>query len=87
MTNHSNFCNIVTMYPEELKSWREKHSLSQEALAVLLNVTRPCVTQWESGVRKIPAFLHLALKCLKVKKGGERKEREKKTKREKEVKR
>jgi len=59
------------MNPEELIAWRQKHGLTQMALAGMLNVTRACVSMWESGKRKVPAFLHLALKCLKVKKGGE----------------
>jgi DNA-binding transcriptional regulator YiaG len=75
------------MKPDELKTWREKHGLTQAALSRLIGVTRACVSQWESGERKIPAFLHLALKCLKVKTGGEGKGRKgKRTKKKKEVK-
>ncbi|MEW6214964.1 MAG: helix-turn-helix transcriptional regulator [Nitrospirota bacterium] len=58
------------MNPEELTTWRTKHGLSQEALANILGVTKACISRWESGHRKIPAFLHIALECLKVKKGG-----------------
>ena len=63
------------MNPAELKTWREKYGLTQEGLASMLGVTKPCISRWESGVRKIPAFLHITLKCLKVKKGGEQKKR------------
>ena len=66
------------MIPKELMEWREKQGLTQEGLANMLGVTTPCISQWESGKRTIPAFLHLALKCLKVKKGGVSKLRGKK---------
>ncbi len=58
------------MIPQELIAWRKKHDLTQDELASLLGITKPCISQWESGKRKIPAFLHIALKCLKAKKGG-----------------
>ena len=87
LTN-SLFCvTIDNMKPDELITWRQKKGLTQMALAAMLGVTRACVSRWESGERKIPAFLHLALKCLKVKRGGEGKERKGKGKRKKEVKR
>jgi DNA-binding transcriptional regulator YiaG len=66
------------MTSKELLAWRKSHALTQDVLATMLGVTNPCISQWESGKRKIPAFLHLALKCLKVKKGGVSKLREKK---------
>lgn len=59
------------MNPEELIAWRKKHGLTQIALANMLGVTKPCISMWEAGKRHIPAFLHLALECLKVKKGGD----------------
>jgi DNA-binding transcriptional regulator YiaG len=73
LTLSTYFDSVVLMNPDELIDWREKHNLSQSALANALGVTRFCVNRWESGSRKIPAFLHLALKCLKVKKGDEKK--------------
>ena len=75
------------MDTKELITWRTKHGLSQEALANMLGVTKACISRWESGHRQIPAFLHITLKCLKVKKGGEVKAKGKKTKKRKEVKR
>jgi DNA-binding transcriptional regulator YiaG len=75
---------MVTYYDmtqQELTTWREKHDLTQIELASMLGVTKACISRWESGARKIPAFLHLALKCLKVKRGGERKAKGKGTER------
>ena len=73
--------NIHYMKPQELTAWRENHGLNQSDLAKMLNVTRACISRWESDNRKIPPFLHITLKCLKVKKGGE-KTKGKKTKKE-----
>lgn len=52
------------MTPQELKKWREKHKLSQPALAELLGVHWVTVNRWENESRQIPPFLHLALKTL-----------------------
>ncbi len=60
--------NIMT--PEELKYWRDKNGFSQQGLANTLGVHQVCVARWETGVRKIPSFLHLALRCLELE-GGE----------------
>ena len=77
---------MLTLYvtSEELIVWRKKHGLTQIELAKMLGVTKPCISMWESGKRHIPSFLHLALKCLKVKKGGEYKLKGKKTQKRKE---
>jgi DNA-binding transcriptional regulator YiaG len=71
------------MTPSELKEWRIKNEYSQQQLAKVLGVTNVCVSRWEIGMRQIPSFLHMALKCLKVKKGGKTKGKKSK---EKEVK-
>ena len=71
------------MKPEELTAWRKERGLTQIELAAMLGVTNVCVSRWESGARNIPAFLHLALDCLKVKRKGEgAKIKGKKTKKE-----
>ena len=47
--------------------------MTQQQLASLLGVFNVTIARWETGVRKIPSFLHLALIGLeKTKmKGGE----------------
>jgi len=57
----------------QLKEWRKKYGMTQQHLADLLSVSPITIARWETGTRKIPSFLHLALKSLeKPKKGGER---------------
>ena len=74
------------MIPKELKEWRTGYNLTQSKLGDMLGVTKACISRWESGHRPIPAFLHLALKCLKVKKGVNKKKEGKKMKKERKVK-
>ena len=62
---------IHNMTSKELKAWRKKNGYSQGKLAKVLGVIPLTVSRWERGVREIPSFLHLALKCLEGKKGGE----------------
>ena len=59
------------MTKEELKEWRIKHNLTQMELAELLSVTRETIARWETGMRKIPPFLRLALVGLEKLKGRE----------------
>lgn len=70
------------MTMEELKEWRIKNGHTQGTLAKALGVHLNAVARWESGTRKIPAFLHLALRCLELE-GGERVERDKRKKKTK----
>jgi DNA-binding transcriptional regulator YiaG len=58
------------MLPEELKTWRVKHSYSQSQLAKILDVSTVTISRWETGARDIPPFLHLTLKCIKKKGPG-----------------
>lgn len=82
------------MTGRELQTWRLKNGYSQSQLATALGVITLTVSRWEREDRDIPPFLHLALKSL-PKKGGEiRRGRpavegrrtEKKTKKERKVK-
>ena len=52
----------------ELKHWREKQGLTQEALADVLEVASNTVSRWELGERKIPTYLRLALKQIESEK-------------------
>ena len=61
---------ILNMTPDDLKAWRTKSGYSQSQLAKVLGVATMTVSRWETGLREIPSFLHLALECLKAK-GGE----------------
>jgi DNA-binding transcriptional regulator YiaG len=70
------------MEADDLKAWRKKQGLTQDQLAMMLGVTKPCISMWEAGRRKIPAFLHLALECLEARKAGDLKTRDTKKKRE-----
>jgi len=54
----------------ELKQWREEHGYSQAMLAKALGVAVMTVSRWETGLRAIPVFLHLALRCMELE-GGE----------------
>lgn len=61
---------IRIMTSKELKKWREDHGYSQAKLARALDVAIMTVSRWETGLRAIPSFLHLALRCLELE-GGE----------------
>lgn len=72
---------IRIMTPEQLKQWRDLNGYTQQRLADVLGVLQVSVARWETGVRKIPSFLHLALRCLELE-GGEPLEGKRKRKRE-----
>uniref|UniRef100_A0A7V4LC78 XRE family transcriptional regulator n=1 Tax=Desulfobacca acetoxidans TaxID=60893 RepID=A0A7V4LC78_9BACT len=52
------------MERDDLKAWRRQFGLSQAQLAQGLGVSPMTVARWEWGTRRIPPFLHLALKAL-----------------------
>lgn len=54
----------ISMTPKELKHWRKRNGYSQAMLAKDLSVAIMTVSRWETGLRSIPPFLHLALKWL-----------------------
>jgi DNA-binding XRE family transcriptional regulator len=60
------------MKTKELKRWRERFSYTQEELARALGVYQETIARWETGKRKIPPYLHLALEALgkRSQKGG-----------------
>jgi len=55
------------MKKEELKQWRTANGYSQASLAKALGVAVLTVSRWETGLRAIPSFLHLALAYLELK--------------------
>jgi transcriptional regulator with XRE-family HTH domain len=71
------------MKKEELKKWRMDYGYSQADLAKALSVAVMTVSRWETGLRRIPSFLHLALRCLELEGGdiGKGKTKERRTKR------
>lgn len=68
------------MTPKDLKAWRDLYGYTQSELGEALGLHQVSVARWETGVRKIPSFLHLALRCLELE-GGERVPRERKRQR------
>jgi DNA-binding transcriptional regulator YiaG len=52
------------MNPAELKAARARLGVTQEQLAIELNVHRLSVIRWEAGTQRIPFMLNLAIKEL-----------------------
>ncbi len=52
------------MTPKKLREFRMKFRLTQTQLAKALGVQRVTVARWETGLRKLPPMLALALKGL-----------------------
>ncbi len=48
----------------ELKQWRKKWGTTQMELARMLGTYQVTIARWETGVRKIPFLLPLALEAL-----------------------
>lgn len=63
------------MTPEELKAWRSKKKVSQEALARFLSgiagqsISTTNVYRWEAGRVKVPHWVPLYLTQFSTKKG------------------
>ena len=49
---------------EDLKQWRRRWGLTQVELARVLGTYQVTVARWETGTRKIPFLLPLALEAL-----------------------
>ena len=58
---------LTIMAPNELKAWRKRNGYTQVQLAKALGVGQVAIARWETDVRKIPPFLHLALDALEYK--------------------
>jgi len=50
--------------PEQIKTFRTEHGLSQVAFAEKVMATRRTVEDWEAGRRAAPAMLHLVMRFL-----------------------
>jgi predicted transcriptional regulator len=48
----------------ELKLWRKKWGITQVELARMLGTYQVTIARWETGSRKIPFLLPLALEAL-----------------------
>ena len=48
----------------ELKQWRKKWEITQVELARILETYQVTIARWETGARKIPFLLPLALEAL-----------------------
>jgi DNA-binding XRE family transcriptional regulator len=57
------------MEPYELARWRNDRGYTQSELGQKLGVTKTTIYRWEKGMRVIPSFLHLALRCLELERG------------------
>jgi transcriptional regulator with XRE-family HTH domain len=55
------------MKSDELKNWRKRNGYTQKKLSTALGVAVMTVSRWETGLREIPSFLHLALSHLESK--------------------
>jgi DNA-binding XRE family transcriptional regulator len=52
------------MHKNELKLWRKKWGITQVDLAKMLGTHQVTIARWETGARKIPFLLPLALEAL-----------------------
>jgi predicted transcriptional regulator len=52
------------MHADELKLWRNNYSITQVELSRMLGTYQVTIARWETGARKIPFLLPLALEAL-----------------------
>ena len=64
LTNISNGYIILFMTGNELKLWRKRWGITQVDLARRLGTYQVTIARWETGARKIPFLLPLALETL-----------------------
>lgn len=55
---------FYSMNGEDLKQWRKKWGITQVGLARMLGTYQVTIARWETGARKIPFLLPLALEAL-----------------------
>lgn len=64
MTNITIGYIYLTMTGNELKLWRKRWGITQVDLARTLGTYQVTIARWETGARKIPFLLPLALEAL-----------------------
>jgi transcriptional regulator with XRE-family HTH domain len=52
------------MNGEDLKLWRKERGITQVELARMLRTYQVTIARWETGARKVPFLLPLALEAL-----------------------
>lgn len=52
------------MKGKDLKLWRKRKGITQVELAKMLGTCQVTIARWETGARKIPFLLPLALEAL-----------------------
>lgn len=52
------------MTGKDLKLWRKRSGITQIDLAKMLGTYQVTIARWETGVRKVPFLLPLALEAL-----------------------
>jgi predicted transcriptional regulator len=55
---------LYSMNGEDLKQWRKKWGITQVELARMLGTYQVTIARWETGARKIPFLLPLAIEAL-----------------------
>jgi DNA-binding transcriptional regulator YiaG len=64
LTNYNQWLYIIFMSAKELKLWRKRWGITQVDLARRLGTHQVTIARWETGARKIPFLLPLALEAL-----------------------
>lgn len=66
----------TAMDRDAIRRWRAEHGISQARLAQVLHVGARSVFAWESGERKVPRWLELALPEVERRVAAQRRHRE-----------
>lgn len=64
LDKYNHWLYILVMTGNELKLWRKKWGITQVDLAKRLDTYQVTIARWETGARKIPFLLPLALETI-----------------------